>query len=300
MRDFDYFEPTTLADASRLLKRFKGEARVLAGGTDLVPRMQRGLVRPKALVNLRKVPGLKDIKYKKGKGLTIGPLVTFSELIDDRVVGKWYPALTDTFCRIATPQVRNIATLAGNLSNAAPSADSAPILMAMDAKVTLYCPRGRTRTVKLEDFFTGPGCVVCRPGEILRSVTVPQPKARTGLSYIKHKTREALEIAVVGVAAMVRLSRKRPVTVEDARIIVGACAPVPLRVPKAEAHLIGEQVVPEAVLMASREASERITPITDVRGSIEYRKDMTEARTKEALVEAIRQVTGETVLEVVE
>ena len=155
MMDFDYYEPATLAEASKLLAKYKGEARVLAGGTDLIPRMRRKLVRPKALVNIKRIPGLDKISYKKGKGLTIGPLVTFNELMESKVVAQRFPILVETFGKIATPQVRNIATLAGNLGNAAPSADSAPILIAMDARVSLYRPGGKTKTVLLEKLFTG-------------------------------------------------------------------------------------------------------------------------------------------------
>jgi carbon-monoxide dehydrogenase medium subunit len=299
MMDFEYHEPATLAEASKLLARYKGEARVLAGGTDLIPRMRRKLVRPKALINIKKVPGLDKITYRKGKGLTIGPLVTFDELIGSKVVARRFPILVETFNKIATPQVRNLATLAGNLGNAAPSADSAPILIAMDAKVTLYCPRGRTRTIPVEQLFTGPGSIACGPGELIRAIIVPDIPPRTGLSYIKHKTREALEIAVVGVAVMVRVSKKGPQTCEDARIVVGACAPVPLRTKEAEAHLVGSAVTADAIARAARAASEAIRPITDVRGSIEYRRDMTEFRTKEALHEAISKVTSLSLPEVV-
>jgi carbon-monoxide dehydrogenase medium subunit len=290
MEDFDYFEPLTLAEASRTLARYKGKARVLAGGTDLIPRMRRKLVKAKALVNLKRVPGLKDIKYKKGTGLTIGPLVTFTELIENRTVAKRFPVLIETFQKIATPQVRNIATLAGNICNAAPSADSAPILMAMDARATIYSPGGKTRKMPLEDLFTGPGSIACKPGEVLRAVTVPDIKPNTGLSYFKHKTREALEIAVVGVAAMLRLEGKKSVVCKDARIIVGACAPVPLRIPKAEAELIGRPITSGTMSKAARAAAEGIRPITDVRGSMEYRRDMTEVRTLEALTLALVKV----------
>jgi len=290
MMDFDYYEPATLAEASKLLAKYKGEARVLAGGTDLIPRMRRKLVRPKALVNIKRIPGLDKISYKKGKGLTIGPLVTFNELMESKVVAQRFPILVETFGKIATPQVRNIATLAGNLGNAAPSADSAPILIAMDARVSLYRPGGKTKTVLLEKLFTGPGCIACRPGELIKTISIPDIRPRTGLSYIKHETREALEIAIVGVAVMVRVSKKEPQICEDARIVVGACAPVPLRTKAAEAHLVGAPVTADTIARAARTASETISPITDVRGSIEYRRDMTELRTKEALLEAVSKV----------
>jgi carbon-monoxide dehydrogenase medium subunit len=291
MMDFDYYEPATLVEASNILARYKGEARVLAGGTDLIPRMRRKLVSPKALVNIKRIPGLKDIIFSKGKGLTIGPLVTFSDILGSKVVADNYPTLVEAFEKVATPQVRNLATLVGNIGNAAPSADSVPILITMDAKVTIHCPNGRTRAQYLEEFFTGPGCIACRQGELISSVTVPEVGPNTGHSYIKHKAREALEIAIVGVAAMVKMSQKEPRICEDARIVVGACAPVPLRILEAEAHLVGAPITPDSIAKAARTASDNIRPITDVRGTIEYRRDMTEFRTKEALLEALSKVT---------
>lgn len=284
MRDFEYHSPASLTEAAELLKKHSG-ARILAGGTDLIPQMYDGKISPEHIVNIKKIPGLTEITHNDSNGLTLGSLVKFNEIIYSNTVQANYPILTEVSKKIASHQIRNLATVGGNLCNAAPSLDSAPILIALDSSVTIVGPGNTKRKLLLEQFFTGPGTTVLERGEILKNIEVPQIKPKTGMAYIKHTTRKALEIAVVGVAGLIQLEKETD-KCTSARIVVAACAPTPLRVQKAEELLIGKKISMKDFKAAASLTAETVSPISDIRACDTYRREMVFVQTKRVLEEA--------------
>ena len=294
--DFEYHSPGTVAEACKLLKRFKDTAHVLAGGTDLIPQMHGGL-KPEHVVNLKSIPGLNTISYNNKKGLTLGALVRFNDLIYSDLVQTNYPVLVEVSKKIASYQIRNLATVGGNLCNAAPSADSAPILIALDSRVALAGPNGKKRSLKLENFFTGPGMTALKPGEILTQITVPPIEPHTGLAYIKHTTRRALEIAVVGAVGLIRLDDNSDKCM-SARVVIAACAPTPLRVPAAEKMLSGKTVTEADLKSAAAAAAVAVAPITDIRAGDVYRREMVRVQCARTLQSALARASSWTATEV--
>lgn len=282
MHEFEYHSPGTLAEACQLLKKYNDSARVLAGGTDLLPKMYQKQLEPAHIVNIKKIPGLDKIVFNEKKGLTLGSLVKFNDLIYSEIVQENYPILVEVSKILASHQIRNLATIGGNLCNAAPSADSAPILIAMDSTLTITSPKNKTRTLSLEQFFTGPGTTALKPGELLNRIQIPPIKPNTGIAYIKHTTRKALEIAVVGVAGLLQLDKGSD-KCTDAKVVVAACAPTPIRIPAAEELLIGKNVTDRNLNAAADAAASVVKPISDVRGSEDYRREMVKIQCKRVL-----------------
>jgi CO/xanthine dehydrogenase FAD-binding subunit len=294
MNDFEYHSPTKLKEACALLKKYNGTAQVLAGGTDLIPKMHYRKLAPKHVINIKRIPDLNKITYDPSKGLTLGTLVNFNDLIYSEIVQTNYPILTEISRKIATHQIRNLATVGGNLCNAAPSADSVPILVALDSTVTLTGPGGKKRILPLEQFFIGPGATALKPGEILTHVNVPIIKSNSGMTYIKHTTRKALDIAVVGVAALIQLEPGQDKCMSS-RIVIASCAPTPLRIHKAEKILTGKKIADQAIAAAAQTASAAVEPITDVRACDVYRREMVEVQCKRAIEDAISRVYSSTI-----
>ena len=285
--EFEYHSPETLAEACELLKKHKASVRMLAGGTDLIPKMVQGQLAPKHVVNVKRITELNKISFKKSTGLTLGSLVRFNDLIYSDIIKDNYPILVEVSKKVATHQVRNLATIGGNLCNAAPSADSAPILIALDSKVTIVGPGGKKRVMSLSDFFVGPGKTALEPGEILTQITIPPIKPNSGMAYYKHSIRNALEIAIVGVAVLVQIDSNSDQCI-DARVVIAACSPTPLRVPTAEQKLIDEilSVGCKPFLAAADQAGKAVKPISDIRASEGYRREMVNVQCKRVLDEA--------------
>ncbi|MFB0564242.1 MAG: xanthine dehydrogenase family protein subunit M [Candidatus Aminicenantaceae bacterium] len=286
MHEFEFHSPRTLEEACELLKKHNGTARVLAGGTDLIPDMYHHKIAPGHIINIKKIPGLNRITYDSSKGLTIGALTKFNEIIFSETVKNSYPILVELTSKIASHQIRNLATIGGNLCNAAPSADSAPSLIAMDSFVSIIGCEGKRRTLPLEKFFVGPGITALEPGEILTKIHIPPLKSCTGMTYIKHTTRRALEIAVVGVAVLVQLEKDTD-KCNHARIVIGACASTPLRIRQAEEILVGKKIGEKDIEASAEAASKAVAPITDIRGSDYYRREIVKIQCKRALEEAL-------------
>lgn len=286
MSDFEYHSPGTLEEACGLLKKYDGKAQVLAGGTDLIPDMYYREVAPEHVVSIKRIPGLNHITYDESKGLTLGALVTFNKIIYSEIIKENFSILKEASTRIASHQIRNLATVGGNLCNAAPSADSVPILIALDSTVTIIGPGRKERTLPLEQFFTGPGTNALAPGEILTEIRIPSIKPRTGMVYIKHTTRQTLEIAVVGVASLIQLEEKADKCCM-ARVVIGACAPTPLRIHKAEEMLAGKKIRKKDIEAAAEAASKVVEPISDVRGGDLYRREMVRVQGSRALKETL-------------
>jgi len=279
---FDFYQPTTLAEASRLLKENGPGGRFLAGGTDLVIALKEKGLLPKYLVDLKRVPGLTGIREKGDGSIIIGALTTMREIETAPLITKKYPFLAQSAAEVGSIQIRNRATIGGNMANATPSADTAPALIALNASAKIVGLNGE-RTVALEDFFKGPGQTVMSADEILTEITMPKNGPDLVGDYIKFSPREMMDLAYVGIAVAYNLRDKR---CDGVRIVLGAVAPTPIRAKRAEAMLEG-QILSEALAERSGQlASEEAKPISDVRSSADYRRAMVGAMTKRALLNA--------------
>jgi carbon-monoxide dehydrogenase medium subunit len=283
MRRFEYFEPATLDEAVALLGRFGGDAGLLAGGTDLLVEIREHVRWPRQVVNIKKIPGIAALVYDDRDGLRFGALVTAREIETSPVVLEKYPGLVQAARELGSIQVRNRATIVGNICRASPSADTLPPLIADGATVTTYGPAGGRR-VALEQFFTGPGRTVLGPGELVTEIAVPPPPPHTGKHYIKHGRRKAMELATVGVGVTLTLDGGG---CREIRIALGAVAPTPIRAHKAEDALRGRPLDDASIEAAARIAVGECRPISNVRGSAEYRRDMVGVLTERAIRQAM-------------
>ena len=279
---FEYFAPERLDDALLILSQEGKGAFVMAGGTDLVMKMNRGLLKPAAIISLTRIKGLNKIEFDPKKGLTIGATALIAEVASHPEIKKRYPAIAYAASVMANVQIRNMGTVAGNLCNAAPSADNAPPLMAMGAEVTLTCMKG-DRQIPVEDLFRGPGMTALEPGEIMTSIFVPLPLPHSGASYERISPRGKVDIAAVSVAVMLIMEGE---TCRQARIVLGAVAPVPMRARKAENILIGKRLTQGIMEKAGAQAARESRPISDVRASASYRNRMVSVLTRRAIEQA--------------
>ena len=279
---FDYIAPTTVHEAVAALVKGGRDTRVMAGGTDLIVKIRHRMLFPKCIVNLKRIAGLDAITDDKKNGLTIGATALLADVAAHKGIRRHYPTVAEAAGATANVQVRNMGTVVGNLCNASPSADNAPTLMAMAATVDLAGPTG-SRSVLLDQFFQGPGITALKAGEIVTAVRVPPPVAGSGTAYHSLSQRGKLDCSAVGVGTMVVLNGNH---CTDARIIVGACAPVPMRTRAAEKMLIGKKMTDTLIRQAAQKASEETSPITDVRASAPYRWKMVSVLTIRALTDA--------------
>jgi CO/xanthine dehydrogenase FAD-binding subunit len=281
---FEYLAPRTIDEALGLLTDHKGEARVIAGGTDLVPQLKsREVAAPRYVVDLKAIPGLDTITYDASSGLKIGALATISSIEGSDLVGRHFPILAQAASRMASPQVRNMGTFAGNLCNAVPSADSAPPLLALGAAVLIASPQG-SRTIPLNGFFTGPRRTVLKEDEIVTEIEVPPAPAASIGVYLKLSPRHSMDLAIVGVAVVASM---RDGVCTHASIGLGAVAPTPVRAPVAESILAGKYIDADIVDEAARNVITQCSPIDDHRASQEYRCDMVYVMTRRALTQVL-------------
>jgi len=279
MRPFEYYEPSTLPEVVTLLERFNGRACILAGGTDLLVEIKERIRLPDHVINIKKVPGLDHLTYDPDGGLKIGSLATLRDVERSSVVIEKYAGLYHATRELGSIQVRNRATVAGNICRASPSADTLPPLIADNATIDLFGPDGE-RSISLENFFTGPGKTVLSNGEILTQITVPSPPPKTGKVYLKLGRRAAMELATVGVAVTLTLDQNK---CRSVRIVLAAVAPTPIRATEAEEILAGEFISEETMEKAAQSARDQCRPISDVRGSADYRREMVRVLTRRAL-----------------
>ena len=267
-----------------MLKENGPGGRFLAGGTDLIIAMkEKGLV-PKYIVDLKRVPGLTGIRENRDGSITIGALTTMREIETSPLLTKKYPFLCQSAAEVGSIQIRNRATVGGNMANATPSADVAPSLIALNATVKIAGTAGE-RTLALEEFFRGPGQTVMNPDEILTEITIPKTSPRLVGEYIKFSPREMMDLAYVGVAVAFEYGEKEK-RCGGVRIVLGAVAPTPMRARNAEALLDGQVLTEELATKAGDEAAKESKPISDVRSSADYRRAMVGAMTKRALLNA--------------
>lgn len=282
MPDFDYHAPKTLTEACVLLDELGEKAIVLGGGSDLLHKMKNGHLTPEHVVSLKHMTHLREIRHEEGRGTVIGALVTPNGVYTSLLLQERYLSLPMAAHEMGNPQVRNRGTVGGNICNASPLADLPPLLIALNASVKIIEYAGE-RVVPLEDFICGPGKTLIKRDEILAEVIIPD-QATTGSTYIKFGLRKSGALAVVGVAVAVTVQDG---VLLDARIVMGAVAPVPMRAKDAEVILKG-QVITDALLeKAADSAAAECKPITDLRGSAEYRREMIRVLTRRALRKAI-------------
>ncbi|MBM4325851.1 MAG: xanthine dehydrogenase family protein subunit M [Deltaproteobacteria bacterium] len=282
---FEYHEPTTLEDALNLLHELGGNARVLAGGTDLLVKMKRKLEKPSHVISVARVPGMDQIIPRNGHAVTIGAGVTAAELARNELVMDRFTPLAIAAGKLGAPPIRNRASIGGNLANARPAADFPPPCMVLNATLKLKSAKGE-RDIPVNDFFRGPGETVIEPNELLVSLHIETPPPWSGGSYIKLGARKAMEISMVNVAAMITLqSADGPIV--DVRIALGAVAPTPVRALAAEDLLVGAIPSEELFRKAGEIGVGMCSPITDHRGTMEYRCMMIEVLTKRCLTEAL-------------
>ena len=280
---FSYLEPGTIEEAISLLHQYDGRAKVMAGGTDLLLQVQNKTVKPEYVVDIGNISGLDHINYDEKYGLKIGAMTTITSLEESRVIRQAYPVISQAARLLGSVAIRNVATIGGNLCNAAPSAEMAPALIGLSSTVKIVGPGGE-RTVCVEDFFSGPGVTVIKNEELLAEIQVPVPPPHTKAAYLKYR-RSAIDLAVVGVAVVITLESDG--ICRDIKIVLGAVAPTPMRAKKAEEVLRGKRINQVTINRAAEVASDEARPITDVRASAEYRKAMVEVLTIQATKEAM-------------
>jgi CO/xanthine dehydrogenase FAD-binding subunit len=280
----EMYQPTSLRQASRLLKDNGPGGRFLAGGTDLVIAIkEKGLV-PKYLVDLKKIPGLSGIQENGDGSITIGALTTMRDIETNTLLNKKYAFLCQSAAEVGSIQIRNRATVGGNMANATPSADVAPGLIALNATAKIVNDGG-ARTVPLEEFFRGPGQTAMNTDEILAEITIPKTSPQLVGEYIKFSPRDMMDLAYVGVAVVYTLEKKEK-RCKNVRIVLGAVAPTPIRARKAETVLEGQILTEKSATKAGEESAKESKPISDVRSSADYRRAMVGAMTKRAILNA--------------
>ena len=290
MDAFEYAAPQNLQEAVALLSEANGEARPLAGGTDLIAQMKENRRSPSLVVDVKKIPELNVLSYTTG--LRIGAAVSCTQIAGFEPVRVHYPALAEACALVGSYQIQNRAALGGNFCNAAPSADAVPPALSYGATLVIEGPGGR-RALPAEDFFVGPGQTVLEKGEVLVEIVLPPPPPHSGAAYLRFIPREEMDIAVAGVGSFVQLNPDDH-TCEQARISLAAVAPTPVRAKEAEAFLAGRHLDDTTIAHAGELASQAASPISDVRGSAAYRIELIKVLTRRTLGKALARTLERT------
>ena len=312
MKKFEYLRPKTLDEAISLLNRYGTKAALIAGGTDVIvmARQKQKETAPEVLISLRGIPGLDGIR--PNGSLRLGPLVTHRAVEKSDLIRREFSALADAVDFLGSVQIRNVATIGGNICTAAPSADTACPLLVFDARLNV---RGTAsaRVVPIDQFFTGPGQTVLSPGEILTEIEIPRLLPHTGSAYWKHQRRLALDLPILGVAVLISLDRAAvtcsdllctasPISAvlhrleedelacKEIRIALGVAAPTPMRARKAEGLLRGKKISDELIEEVSEVASSEAQPRDSIRGEAWYRRDMIKVLVKRMVMKSIERV----------
>jgi len=283
MRPFEYVRPKSLSEAFSIVNQYENGAAVFkAGGTDLFVQMKEQVRTPRCVIDLQDLQELKGITVGKGT-VQIGALTRMNEIVKDaRLSELGLGVLQEAADKLGSYQIRNRATLGGNVCSASPAADMSTPLLVMEAKVVIEGKSGR-RTVPLEDFFLGPGESVLETGELLRYLEVPLPEKGVRAKYIKHGNRRAMTLAVVGIA--VKMLLDGPGICREIKTALGAVAPTPFRAYRAEKILTGKEVTEASARQAAEAAAEEASPITDIRGTTEYRKQIIKVKARRLFLE---------------
>jgi CO/xanthine dehydrogenase FAD-binding subunit len=281
LKNFTYFDPPTVRQAVRLLSKHQGAAKVLAGGTDLFLRMRHRALMPEVVIDVKRINALHALRYASQSGLRLGAAVTHAEVETHASVRRHYGALAEAAGWVGSLQTRHRGTVVGNLCNAYPAADTAPALIAYRAVIKIAGPQGE-REVPIDTFFQGPGRTVLAADEMVTEILLPPPQGQFGWGFSR-RTRTAIDIALVSSCAVMRADNG---VCNAVGIGLGAVAPTPLRASAAEALLQGQSLSTTLLDAASKAAAAACQPISDVRCSAEYRKDMVEVLTRRCLQSA--------------
>ncbi len=279
MHTFEYLKPKSIDEAISLMESHGERARYIAGGTDILVKIKEKKVLPDFLISLRHIPEMAYIHYEEARGiLRIGGMTTHRMLEKSSLIRRRYPILSDAVDNIGSVQIRNVATIGGNIVNAVPSADGAIPLITLGAQIRMRGPKGE-RAMELVDFFIGPGQTLLEHGEIVLEFVVPKLPSYTGMAYCKHTRRAAMELPILGVAVLLSLEDDG-ITCSEARIGLGVLAPTPMRALSAEKILKGEKVEDALLEKAGKVAAEECKARDSVRGEAWYRRAMVETLVK--------------------
>lgn len=287
MGKYEYLLPITLDEAISDFMDHPGDAKYIAGGTELMNAIKAGEMRPHYLISLRHIKALRQITSKEGK-LGIGSMVTHGELERSSSLKRTLPGLLDAVSNIGTVQIRNVATIGGNLCNASPAADTAPPLLVLDSQVVL-AGVGESRNLPLEDFFKGVNETTLGESELLVEIVVPSPDKGSGSAFMK-TIRAGADIAKINCAVLVK---RLDDICQTVRIAFGSVAPTPMRIKTVEKFLKGKKVNEELIRKAGDMVSEEIRPITDIRSTAEYRRDVSKVMFRDVFYKAWQRAGGE-------
>jgi aerobic carbon-monoxide dehydrogenase medium subunit len=310
MKKFDYFRPKTFEEALTLLAKYGEKAKLIAGGTDVIVMIKQKAIAPDVLISLQGIPGLDQMKYNGS--LSIGPMVTHRAIEKSEVIRKNFSALADAVDYLGSVQIRNVATIGGNVCTAAPSADTATPLLVLGTQVKIKNLK-EERTLPVEEFFKGPGESTLKKGEMVKELLIPKPVPNTGSAYYKLQRRLALDLPILGVSVLLSLDKSKvtcsdllctasPISTilhkmeedeiicKDVRIALGVAAPTPMRALKAEALLRGKKLSDELLEEVANTASQEAQPRDSLRGEAWYRKDMVRVLVKRMAMKSIERV----------
>jgi len=283
IKDFKYFAPKTVEEALTLLTKYKENCKIIAGGQSMLILMKQGLIAPKYLIDIKGITTLDYVNYDKNEGLRIGSLTTHRTIETSPTIRNGFSVLAEMERNLASVETRNWGTIGGNLCHADPAGDPAPVLIALEGKLKMVGPNGE-RTMAVEDFFKDYFETALQADEILTEIQVPNPPPRTGTVYRKFSLLEG-DYALVSAAVSITLGSKDD-TCSDARIVLGAAAPVPMRAERAEKVLIGKELKDTLLQEAGKAASEEARPIADMHASEEYRRELVGVLVKRVAGEA--------------
>lgn len=292
LKEFDYAAATSVDEAVSLLAAKGDRARILAGGTDILVQLRESLREADLVLDVKKIPELTEISFDPKTGLRLGASTPCYRIYGDENLCAAYPALTDAARIIGGWQIQSRASIGGNLCNSSPAADSIPALIVHQAVCNIAGPDGR-RSVSVSQFCTAPGRNVLRRGELLLTLSLPPPAPNSGARYLRFIPRNEMDIAVVGAGAWVRLD-ERCERIEDARLGLAAVAPTPLEATDAANWLKGQPATDASFAEAGRRAREIASPISDMRGTAEYRKHLVGVMIERALRGAVERARGST------
>ena len=287
MQEFVYESPETIDDAVAAMAA--GDARALAGGTDLIPQLREGRRRAGRVVDLKRIPELTAIAALQNGSISIGAAATATAVARHAGLSAAYPAVAQSAQLIGGVQIQNRASLGGNICNAAPSADAVPALICHEARAVV-AGRGDRREVAVEAMFRGPGRMALEPGEILVSILLPPPHPRSAARYLRFTPRREMDIAIAGAGTWLRLDADGAIAA--ARVVLASVAPTPIRAPSAEQKLIGERPTRALLEEAGRLAAGDARPISDTRGSADYRRSLIAVLTARALADCCRSLNA--------
>ena len=291
MKWIDYSSPETLSEALGLLNSYQKDAGILAGGTDLIVKMRANRVNPTQVIDIKAIPELNQININSNNDLTIGSAIPCYKIYNNSEIMNLRPELKDSASIIGGTQIQGRASLGGNICNAAPSADSVPLLIALGTTCNVQSINGE-RTIPLENLFSGPGQTVLEPNELLISITIPRKSDLAGANYIRFIPRNEMDIAVVGTGVSVVISDNKK-NFESVRVSLASVGPTPIFVDGIDKEVSGQEINDESIRVVSNMAKKASKPISDMRGTAEFRQHLCEVLTRRALITSIERAKGD-------